>query len=412
MIEVRSYSNLSELDRPAMEALNLASRNASPFSSPYWLDQFMRSDRAHLAEKPAVMILVAYEDKVLTGYLALKLTRGWSGRKLSCLITVEVERPQVVALPEDEARVAQAFFRHLVDRRSEWDLLELSQQDSKSALHGGPDFALPRHWMRRLPDRQNNVMKMEFADVKAYATAMSKRMRRNVRTQLKTLFAAPGLTAMVSSEPAARAALFEVFLEIERRSWKERGAAGVCGREATYRAVLADPSAPLEFSVFVLSQDGLPIGGSVWGIYGNNSYYLQSVYAESHKDLSPGTLMTWLPIQSALAAKRGEFNMLPDFSYYKSRWLTETIETESLQLFRRYSRYHAKAVLGDLRRRLRPKLDAPAKVLANHYKEEAGLAAAPAAIDRARIDSLTAGARAAGATHLDAVALEALGAFC
>ncbi|MBS1153926.1 MAG: hypothetical protein H6Q89_5624, partial [Myxococcaceae bacterium] len=291
-----------------------------------------------------------------------------------------------------------------------WDLLELSQQEPKSPLYAGPELPLRHHWKRHLPDRHNNVMQVTFADAKAYAAAMSQKMRWNVKKQLKTLFSASGLTALVSSQPGPRATLYELFLDIERRSWKERGSAGVGSREDTYRAVLADPSAPLELFVAVLLLDGLPIGGSVWGTYGLNSYYFQSVYAESHEALSPGTLMTWLPIQSALATRRAQFNMLPDFSYYKSRWLAETIQTETLQVFRVGSRYHLKAALGDFRRRIMKGNEAP-KVLANPWKEKAGKASAAPPVDRARVDGLAQAARAAGATVLDLAALKALSPF-
>ncbi len=410
MIEVRTHATLAELDARQLEALNRASRNASPFSSPYWLAGFLKFDRQHLEHSPQVLILAAYEGAALTGYLPLKATVDGNGRKLSCLITLEVERPQVVALPQDEQRVAQAFFRYLVHKRDGWDLLEIAQQDPASALYAGPDFPLHHHWLRRLPDRENNVMQVTYADPRAYVAAMSQKMRWNVKKQFKSLFAAPGVSVLVSSKPTARATLYELFLDIERRSWKQRGSAGVGSREDTYRALLADPAAPLELFVAVLLLDGLPIGGSVWGNYGLNAYYFQSVYAESHQALSPGTLMTWLPIQSALATRRAQLNMLPDFSYYKRRWLAATIQTETLQLFRVGSRYHLKALVGGFKRKILKGHEA-GKVLANPYKEAAGKAGFPASVDRAHIDALTAAARAAGATELDAPALEGLSPF-
>ena len=154
----------------------------------------------------------------------------------------------------------------------------------------------------------------------------------------------------------------------------------------------------------MLCLDGLPIGGSVsrTGRPATTSSGLASREA-----LSPGTLMTWLPIQSALATRRSQFNMLPDFSYYKARWLAETIETETMQLFRVGSRYHLKAILSTFRGRIL-KGNRATKVLANPYKEAAGKAATPAEVDRARIDALVTAARAAGATELDGAALKAL----
>ncbi len=411
MIEVRAHSSLAELDPHQMDALNRASRNASPFASPYWLGQFVKHDRDHQAQSPQVMILAAYEGSRLTGYLPLKATVDGNGRKISCLITLEVERPQVVAQPQDEAPVAQAFFRYLVHRRQEWDLLELSQQEPKSALYAGPDFPAKRHWLRRLPDRQNNVMPVRFANAKAYVAALHKKMRYNLKTQVAELLAVPGMTALVASQSTARAPLYELFLEIESRSWKARGAAGVGSREQTYRAVLSDPTSPIASFVAVLFLDGLPIAGSIWSTYGANCYYLQSVYAESHETLVPGTLMTWLPIQSALTMKCAEFNFLPDFSYYKSRWLAATIETEMLQLFRVGSRYHLKAALGDFRRKIMQGHEAK-KIEANPWKLAAGKAVGVAApIDRPRLEALVASARAAGATELDLSGLKALSNF-
>jgi hypothetical protein len=49
-----------------------------------------------------------------------------------------------------------------------------------------------------------------------------------------------------------------------------------------------------------------------------------------------------------------EYDLRWLFASYKERWLARTTQTENVQVFRRWSVYHLKAVLGDLKRRVRP----------------------------------------------------------
>ena len=128
MIEVRLHERLSEFDPIAMASVNASSRRASLFASPAWLRLFIEHD-GDLHERGATpCFLAAWEGGVLKGYLPLKSTNDPGGRGLSSLITMEVERPEVVAAPEDEVRVTQAFFRNLLHRADEWDLLELVRE--------------------------------------------------------------------------------------------------------------------------------------------------------------------------------------------------------------------------------------------------------------------------------------------
>lgn len=409
MIDLQLHHRLSDLDATALEALNRRSRRASPFSSPRWLSAFMANDRDYLASSAEPWLLEAREHGRLVGFLPLKRTVDRHGRRLSWVSTLETERPQAVALPDDEVRVAQACYRFLVERWTEWDLLELSQQDPTSALHAGPP-SLSHHWLRRLPDRQNNVVSLSYPDGKAYVAAMAQKMRWNLKKQLSQLLAHEGLEVLIGQTPASREPLFELLKDVEARSWKPRSDATMAGREATYRTVMADDAAPFRFSVYVLLLDGAPLAGGIWGDYGDNSYFLQSVYAEEHEALSPGTLVVWVALEQALRAGRKEFNMLPDFSYYKSRWLAQTLETETVQLFRYGSRYHLKAALGDFRRRVmsRPSAVAPPS---NPYREAAGKAVAHPAVDLDRARTLTTTARAAGARVYAIAELRALSPF-
>ncbi|MDP2271776.1 MAG: GNAT family N-acetyltransferase [Archangium sp.] len=407
MIEVRVHQELTQLDPAAMEKVNAASHRASLFSSPAWLRHFLAHDVDFLERGAKPYILTAWEGSALKGYLPLKVSPD--GRTLSSLITLEVERPRVVSAPEDDERVTQAFLRALLHRGDEWELLEFVQQDETSPLFPGPAELGSRHWLRRLGDRQNNVLALPFTDSASYAASLSKNMRHSTKKQLKGLLSSPGLSLITAKTAASCTALFEVFLDIEQRSWKARVEATVGRREKTYRAAIADPS--VETAACIACLDGVPMAGSVWVHYGRHTYHLQTIYAETHEALAPGTLMTWVTIADAIDRKSVAFDMLPDFSHYKARWGAKTIETHSVQIFRVGSRRHLRAVAGDFWRRVDPRNAQAAAAGKNPYKVAAGKPAAPTRVDSARLSALLEVARAAGATEQNAATLAARSPF-
>lgn len=403
-IEVRAHQSLNELDPVAMEKVNASSTRASLFAGPAWLSHFVTHDLGFHERGSKPFILAAWEGGTLKGYLPLKANHDRGGRVLSSIITGEVERPQVVCAPEDEERVTQAFIRFLLDGPAEWDLLEFVQQDQTSLLASPPGLT-GRHWLRRLGDRPSNVLALPFADMTEYAGSLSKSMRYTKKRELKGILAAPGLTVTIGKNPRACAALFEVLLDIERRSWKHRVDAGVGTRVKTYRAALADPR--VETAACIASVDGVPMGGSLWVHYGKRSYHLQTVYAESYEALAPGTLLTCVTIADVLERKSVAFDMLPDFSHYKVRWGAQAIETQWVQIFRVGSRRHLTAVAGDFWRKVNPRPQEAGAQGKNPYRLAAGKAVAERSFDKGRLDALLCAAREAGATVQDAATLSA-----
>ncbi len=406
MIEVRVHQDLTQLDPVAMEKVNGSSHRASLFSSPTWLRHFLAHDVDFQERGAKPYILTAWEGSLLKGYLPLK---ALPDRTLSSLITQEVERPRVVSAPEDDERVTQAFLRALLLHGDEWEMLQFVQQDETSPLFPGPVGLSSRHWLRRLGDRQNNVLVLPFPDIAGYAASLSKNMRHSTKKQLKGLLSEPGLSLITAKNAASCTALFEVFLDIEQRSWKARVDATVGQREQTYRAAIADPS--VETAACIACLDGVPMAGSVWVHYGKHTYHLQTIYAESHEALAPGTLMMWVTIADAIDRKSVAFDMLPDFSHYKARWGAKTIETHNVQIFRVGSRRHLRAVAGDFWRRIDPRNAQAAATGKNPYKVAAGKPAAQTKVDSTRLSALLEAARAAGAIEQNAATLAARNPF-
>lgn len=405
MIEVRTHEDFAGLDLAQMERLNARSRRASPFASPFWLTRFVAHDSDLRESGARPLFLAAYEGTRLVGYLPLRSRETRLGRVLGCLTTLEVARPQAVAEPADEGRVAQAFWRFLLHRADEWALVELVQQEPASALYAGPDAPLSRHWLRRIADRTNNLIPLEGLEPKDYVRGLSKGMRSNLRAQAGRLLDDAAVSLVYARAGPSRERLFEVFLEVERRSWKARAAATMAAREGTYRAVLAEPRSPLDVTVGVVCRAGLPIAASVWAHFGRVTHYLQTAYTEASEELGPGTLATWWPIADALARGSQALDMLPDFSAYKARWGARTVATETVQLFRVGSLLHLKACAGDFARRVRPAAPHASSGLKNPTRVAAG-AAPPGLVSVAagqgeRGAELLAEALAAGAVELD-----------
>lgn len=374
MIDVRSFSSLDELRAQAdeIDALVRASPRRSPFQTAAFLANVVANDEVFRARPaPQPLFVAARDGGRLVGFCALRRTRqrtaGAPWTKLEWLLTLEVNRPHLVlradASPAQRADVAAAVWRHLFDGGG-WSMLELSQQDDACELWPPPARALPSTaYARLLPSREGNVLRLiddggapRFPDLDAYVGALARKQRSNVKRACLDLLARPGVSLLTSSDPAAARLLFDLYLDVEKRSWKARGDARIQrsdARVAYYRGLL-DARQPMKLQVDVLLDDGVPIAGHVTGDYEGATYFLQTVYDERAEELSPGSLMLLWSVRDCLQRGARCFDMLPDFSYYKSRWLADTVTTSTLQVFRAGTVPWAKALVGEARRRLRP----------------------------------------------------------
>lgn len=394
MIEVRAHRSIEALRplRDEMDALNRASRRRCPFTTPAFLENVVRNDevfRGKAAPKP--LFLTAHECGRLVGYMALRESKQRVGRlsyrKLEWLLTLEVDRPHLVCHPEDERAVARAMWRHLLARGRPWSMIELVQQDERSELFPLPDgLPVERFLVRTMEGRQCCPLRLReeggaarFGDVAEYVAALSRKQRSNTKRAVLDLLQRPGVAFVSSDRPEAAKLLFELYLDVERRSWKSAGDAAIARSKARldyYRALL-DERQPMRLCVDVLLEDGIPVAGHIVGEYARRAFFLQTVYDDGMHELSPGTLMLLLSVKQAIERGVDEFDMLPDFAYYKSRWLADVVDTADVQVFRKGSLPWLKAVLGDFKRRVLAKDSARPQVLQNPSKLEAKRADGP-----------------------------------
>jgi hypothetical protein len=359
---VVAYGSLAEVAplAPRLDALNLASRRPSPFDTFAYIEAFAAHDE-FAAPGQRLLFLVAFDGDAPVGFLPLRRVpqRVWGIRSdaIQLLMTHDHDRPRTVARPEDEARCAAAFYRYLFEVERGWSVLVLTEQDAASALRAPPPgLDLRHHYRREFPTNPNGTIELPYHSLGEYLRTFSKTHRRNAERWVRRLMEAGALEVVSSADPRALPGLLELYLDLERRSWKA-GVGGHIGRHpervAFFRQLL-EPGRPLQVAIRLLLLDGVPIAGFVSGAFGDGLYGLEIAFDEGYRELSPGNAVLLFALQDAIEKRYRFVNMLGNYAYYKSRWHATITETSAVQVFRKGTVVHVKALAGELRRRLRP----------------------------------------------------------
>jgi hypothetical protein len=359
-MEVFCFHNFEDIEwwSDKLAQLSQASRRPDPFST----FTFLKNHAAHPHWYPGdaqaqLWFLLAVESGRPVGYLALRRTvprvLGVESPRLEFFVTHDNDCPQLVARPEDAARVSAAFYRYLFSRKAEWALLDVHQQDPGSALTPPPaDDSLRDYYLRIVATRENHTLALRWPSFDAYFKALGSKFRSDVRRKARKLLAAGRVSWLSSDDPRSTPALLELVRAVEARSWKSEHEIALDShpdRLAYYRGMLsADQEMRIRISVLLL--DGIPISAAVNGEYAGTVYGLMIVHDDRVTALSPSVLLLALMIRDAIERKLSAYDMLGGFSYYKARWLAEETPTRSGQLFRFGSPWYWKAMLGALKR--------------------------------------------------------------
>jgi len=360
-LRVEAYRSLTELSplAAALDELNRISRRPSPFDSLAFLEALLTHDEYARAGQ-SMLFLIAFDGATPVGWLALRKVSerllGWPYRSIQCLVTHDTDRPRILARPEDEARCADAFYRYLFETERGWSALLLQEQDEASALNHPPAQLLRGHYLRRFPNNPNGTIELPFHSFDEYFDTFGRLHRKNLSRSVRKLAAAGELDFIASRDPAALPGLFELYLDLERRSWKSR-IQGHVGRDlqrvGLFRTLL-EPGQPLEMEISLLRLDGVPIAGSLCGAFGGGLYALEIAFDEGYRRHSPGNALLVLLIRDAIARGHRFINLLGNYAHFKARWHATLTETHAVQIYRRGSLVHLKALAGELLRWLRP----------------------------------------------------------
>ncbi len=355
---LRSLSDVAPL-RERIDALNLASRRPCPFSTYEYIQTFLAHDEYARPDKK-LLFLAAFDGDQLVGYLPLCRSRDRIFRlpyhRLDVLVWHDTDRPHAVARAEDEARVCEALYRHLLKRERWWSYLELGMQDADSGLAKLPPLNPLRYYARTFENMPNTTVPLSFASLADYFKTLAGPQRRNVSRLCRRLLAAGRAEVIACTDPLARDALLDLYLDLERRSWKEAAHAGIRRdprRVELFRALCATGQ-PLELGFDLVLLDDLPIAGLVSGAFAGGLYGLEMAFDEAYDDLAPGHMLSIMAIRRGIEGRYRSFNFDGNYAYYKSRLGGVVTETKAIQIYRVGRLPWLKARGGELRRRLRP----------------------------------------------------------
>ena len=358
MIQVRCFHDLSQADRfrNELNAINLSSIRPDPFSTFEFYENYLCNVESS-SKAARLWLLLAFEGHRLVGYIALRrsLQRilGLPAYKIDLLTAHGSDRPHLVALQGHESPVRAAVYQYLLERRSEWGLLEFQEQEEESGLLPLPEQKTwSRYRLRRWPNLANGTIALRWSTTNAYFSALSKKTRSNISRQVRSLLAAGSVQYLSSDDPEVIKTLFELYQAVEKHSWKAQTQAGV-GRDSrslAYYARLMEPGQPMRIRIQVLIMNGIPIAGLISGSFAKGLYALHIVHDDRLNHLGPGSAVLLMGLRQAIEGGYGFFNLLRGFGYYKERWLARMSATESLQIYRVGSLFFWRRLLGDLKR--------------------------------------------------------------
>jgi hypothetical protein len=424
VITVRCFDSFAQAAfvRDAADALNRDSARPDPFSTFKYFEHFYRCDESHPAGRGLQLwLLAAFRGQQLVGYAALRSVKRRvlgvaTTPVLGFLVTRDSDRPHVVARAEDLPEVSTAFYAHLLARRREWSLLEFRQQDGTSSLRRPPSAVdLTRHLVSDWTSLENGTVRIRWTTLRDYFQALPKKFRSNLARQLQGLLGAGRVELLASSNPLTTPALFELYLGIERRSWKSKAQAHIARNplRTDYFRGLLGADQPMRVSIHLLLLDGVPIAGLINGTFLEGLYALHMSYDDHFARFAPGSATMLMGVREAIESGASFFNLLSGSGYYKSRWLADITETRDVQIYRRGSWLYWRRWVGDLLRRLRPTAGPAAPLQFNPVRratQARGPRRAPsvATAELERIGTLVAQAREGHAEFLSASAFASM----
>ena len=342
---------------PALDALNRVSRRPTPFASLEYLEAFEANDE-HAVAGQAPLLLVIEEGGLAIGWVALRVigerTLGLRSKRVTFFTTHDVDRPGLVCRPEDEGRCADAVWRHLLEKEGA-DAIELMAQDENSPLLPR-DRLLPGWRVRTFDSIPNSTIVLGQTPLADWFGSLQKKYRLRVGRQARRLFTAGRVELLTARHPDALGPFLELYLDLERRSWKSGAGAGI-GRHPKRVALFRTQCLPGRAAapvIHLLTLDDLPVAGMFGVDFAGGFYGREIAFDEDCASMAPGNLLMLLAIGEAIGRGGAFVNLLGFFGYYKSRWGATATATRGVQLLRRWSAPWALALVQAALRRLRP----------------------------------------------------------
>jgi CelD/BcsL family acetyltransferase involved in cellulose biosynthesis len=375
MLQTKCLTKIEELkeisglwDQLLAQSLN-NSYSVSWIWTSHWMDVYLKDNR--------LLCVAVYDDERLVGLapLWIKRTRqlglgtlktlGFLGSEAVCGDHVDL----IISRKNSEAICAAIWEQLFGPLRREWDIWEYNYVPSLS-----PVF----HSLYKLSDADERCLGMVITGYsiclyvalpetwEAYRASLSRNSRGLLKTSTELVAKAGTLEFRVCDTADDIPAFFKTHIELNRKSWNERGQQGSYGSPSFrkfHHELAADLIAKGKLFLCVLELNGVPVGSS-YGFEHNRvmHYYTLGVERAAVPKASIGRILQGRCIEAAIALGCREFDMLRGYEDYKYSWtdlerreLLVTFYNRSFgalvfilrQFISRYSKQVGKAVLGN-----------------------------------------------------------------
>ncbi|OFW39486.1 MAG: hypothetical protein A3J28_14350 [Acidobacteria bacterium RIFCSPLOWO2_12_FULL_60_22] len=309
-----------------------------PFLSHDWILSWWESFGAGRQ----LNILLVKDGEDLIGIAPLMVSRrrmyGIPVRELGFIYNDHTPRFDFI-VARDHASVYEAVWRHLLDRREEWDLLKLCQIDSGSRtllelpLLAAASGCQVGTW----PSIESPYLRIEKS-FEQYFKSLNTGLRQNLKRRMKRLEERGAVEfECVSAEEQIDSALPDAF-RIEASSWKHSAGTAIdCHSELQkfYSSVAHRAARRGALYLTFLRVNGLRIAFDLSLIHNNKRFILKPGYLQEYHSCSPGQQLMAMTIRDAFARGLTEIDFLGAVEAWKLSWTSEKRKNYWLFVFQK-----------------------------------------------------------------------------
>jgi CelD/BcsL family acetyltransferase involved in cellulose biosynthesis len=239
---------------------------------------------------------------------------------------------------EDHPQVCETVWRHLWERRSDWDVVKLCQLESTSPTLEQFRLLAEQQGCRVgvWPSNESPYLQLK-GDFDSHFASLPRGLRANIRRRMKRLEEmGPVEFEQVSDESKIDAALSDA-LRMEASTWK--GAAGTAiacdERLARFYSLIAHRAAQQGSLYFTfLRLNGQRIAFDLSLIQDGRLFKLKPGYLQEHHACSPGQQLTTMTIRDAFARGLSEVDFLGSADQWKLDWTKTVRQNQWVYVFK------------------------------------------------------------------------------
>jgi CelD/BcsL family acetyltransferase involved in cellulose biosynthesis len=315
---VQELTSLADLRRVrgAWQRLVASCAHATPFQTPEWLLPW--ADRFAPGQ---VWVLAARRGERLVGLLPLRIVESDGVRRATFLGQgVSDYGGLLAAAGRDGDGVTRTMLEALRDLRGlRWDECLLDQLPPTDPLHGA---AVPQPLIEESSDQEVCPVVALPATIDGLAAELPHRLGPRVARSLRRLQRETSARFERAGDGDLEEFL-DAFFRLHTAEWQARGSVGVLADhllQSFHREVAAGMLAAGRLRLYGLRMDG-QIRAVIYGFAcGRRFHSYLGGFDPRLGALSPGTLMIWHAMASAIEEGQDEFDFLRGSDPYKYRW--------------------------------------------------------------------------------------------